>query len=37
MVMHEYWVLSFFVFFLIFLGLHSQHMEVPRLGVYSEV
>ena len=20
-------------FFLVFLGLHSQHMEVPRLGV----
>ena len=23
----------FFFFFLVFLGLHSQHMEVPRLGV----
>ena len=21
------------IFFLVFLGLHSQHMEVPRLGV----
>ena len=24
-------------FFLIFLGLHLQHMEVPRLGVESEL
>ena len=23
-------------FFFIFLGLHSQHMEVPRLGVEPE-
>jgi len=23
--------------FLIFLGLHPQHMEVPRLGVQSEL
>ena len=26
-----------FFFFLIFLGLHSQHMEVARLGVESEL
>ena len=24
-------------FFLVFLGVHSQHMEVPRLGVESEL
>ena len=24
-------------FFLLFLGLHSQHMEVPRLGVKLEL
>jgi len=30
--------LSFFLFFfLVSLGLHSQHMEVPRLGVESEL
>ena len=27
----------FFFFFFIFLGLHSRHMEVPRLGVQSEL
>ena len=27
----------FFFFFLSFLGLHLQHMEVPRLGVSSEL
>ena len=28
----------FFLFFLlIFLGLHPRHMEVPRLGVQSEL
>ena len=26
-----------FFFFLFFLGLHLQHMEVPRLGVESEL
>ena len=26
----------FFIFF-IFLGLHLQHMEVPRLGIESEL
>ena len=26
----------FFFFFLSFLGLHLQHMELPRLGVQSE-
>ena len=38
------WVfLLFFSFFLfifglfVFLGLHPQHMEVPRLGVQSEL
>ena len=25
------------IFFLFFLGLHLQHMEVPRLGVKSEL
>ena len=27
----------FFFFFLVFLGLHLRHMEVPRLGVESEL
>ena len=27
----------FFPFFLLFIGLLSQHMEVPRLGVESEL
>ena len=27
----------FFFFFFFFLGLHSQHIEVPRLGVESEL
>ena len=26
-----------FFFFLVFLGPHSQHMEVPRLGVELEL
>ena len=30
-------VLFCFVFFLVFLGLHHQHMEIPRLGVKSEL
>ena len=29
--------LFFFFFPLVFLGLHSRHMEVPRLGVYLEL
>ena len=28
---------EFFFFFFFFLGLHPQHMEVPRLGVESEL
>ena len=27
----------FFFSFFVFLGLHPQHMEVPRLGVQSEM
>ena len=27
----------FFFFFLVFLGPHPQYMEVPRLGVESEL
>ena len=27
----------FFFFFFFYLGLHLQHMEVPRLGVESEI
>ena len=30
-------VLSFFFLLFVFLGLHPQHMEVPRLGVQSEL
>ena len=29
-------IVSFFFFFLVFLGPHQQHVEVPRLGVGSE-
>ena len=28
---------SLFYFIFVFLGLHLQHMEVPRLGVESEL
>ena len=27
----------FFFFFFFFLGLHLQHMEIPRLGIRSEL
>ena len=27
----------FFAFFLVFIGLHPWHIEVPRLGVESEL
>ena len=30
-------LLGFFVFVFVFLGLHPQHMDVPRLGVKSEL
>ena len=36
-----FWWVFLFVFFLsflfIFLGLHTQHLEVPRLGIKSEL
>ena len=32
-----YLFFSFFLFFFIFLGLQTQHMKVPRLGVESEL
>ena len=32
---HSLLLFSFFLFF--FLGLHQQHMEVPRPGVKSEL
>ena len=28
---------DFFFFFCLFLGPHTQHMEIPRLGVQSEL
>jgi len=31
------WPETFGVFFFVFLGLHLRHMEVPRLGVESEL
>ena len=33
------WLLSYktTLFFVLFLGLHLQHMEIPRLGVESEL
>ena len=34
--MYLYFIPFFFVFF-VFLGLHPWHMEVPRLGVESEL
>ena len=30
-------VCDYLVYFLFFSGLHLQHMEVPRLGVKSEL
>ena len=33
---HQAWVF-FFPFFFLFLGLHPRRMEVPRLGVESEL
>ena len=27
----------YFILFFVFLGRHPPHMEVPRLGVYSEL
>ena len=30
-------IFFFFLFFLVFLGLYMRHMEVPRLGVESEL
>ena len=34
-----YFILFYFILFclLSFLGLHPQHMEIPRLGVKSEL
>ena len=39
---HSFFFLMYFIFvkylfFFCFLGLHPQHMEVPRLGVESEL
>ena len=34
---HTIFLFCLFFFFLVFLGLHLQHMEVPRLGVQSEL
>ena len=31
------WFFKFLGFFFCFLGLHPWHMEVPRLGVESEL
>ena len=33
----KHFCLNFIFFFLIFLGPHPQHMEVPRLGVKLEL
>ena len=32
-----FFLVFFFFVFLVFLGLHSEHMEVPRLGVELEL
>ena len=34
---HELFVVVVVVVFFVFLGPHSQHVEVPRLGVQSEL
>lgn len=34
---HKHSHVPFFFFFFVFLGLHPRHMEVPRLGVESEL
>ena len=31
------WILSYFYFYFVFLGHNMQHMEVPRLGIQSEL
>ena len=31
------WLVGWFVCLSVFLGLHQRHMEVPRLGVQSEL
>ena len=33
----DFFIYLFIYLFLVFLGLHLQHMEVPRLGVKSEL
>ena len=33
----SYLLQVFFFFWLVFLGLHLRHVEVPRLGVQSEL
>ena len=32
-----HWTITWHFFFLVFLGPHPQHLEVPRLGVESEL
>ena len=32
-----YYLFQDFFFFFVFLGLHSRHMEAPRIGVQSEL
>ena len=39
-VIHNFHFLIFFIYlfiYFVFLGLHPQHMEVPRQGVESEL
>ena len=31
------WFILFFIIYIVFLGLHSWHMEVPGLGVKLEL
>ena len=37
LLLHPTQVTSVSILFLVFLGLHPLHMEVPRLGVESEL
>jgi len=36
-ILEEWQIRGFFCLFALFLGPHSKHMEIPRLGVESEL
>ena len=37
LMLHNFFFEVYFIFNFVFLGLHAWHMEVPRLGVKSEL